>query len=106
MFSRSIPLMGQTWRNLHGHFLVTITPVVIIHNLLQEWWIMNGTFHKIQGGKMSLTGLGELFKSPGKLLSALHDLQLLISTRLTALSLHKGSQCSSKSVQYLKVGNG
>ena len=106
MFGRSIPLMGQTWCNLHGHFLVTIAPVIIIHNLLREQWIVNGTFHKIQGGKMSLTGLGELFKLPGKLLSALHELQPLIGTRLTALSLHKGDQFGSKSVQYLKLGNG
>ena len=64
---------------------------------------MNSSFCKIQVWKMALTSLGEVFKSSQKLLSTLHDLQLLIGTRMTALGLDKGSQFGSGLGQTLKL---
>jgi len=64
--------------------------------------IMNSSFPKFQVGKMTLTSLREVFKSFGKLLSVLHDLQLLIRTWMSALGLYMGSQSSSGLSQLLK----
>jgi len=103
MFSQSMPLIGQTWYSWYSHFIfIFITPVVVIQNLLREGWIMNSSFPKFQVGKMTLTGLGEVFKSFGKPLLALHDLQLLIRTWMSALGLYMGSQFSSGLGQLLK----
>jgi len=64
---------------------------------------MNSSFPKFQVGKMTLTGLREVFKLFGKLLSVLHDLQLLIRTWMSALGLYMGSQFSSGLGQLLKL---
>ena len=104
MFGQSTPLIGQPWYRWCRHFLfVTITPVIFIHNLLREGCVMNSSFCKIQVWKMALTSLREVFKSSQKLLSMLHDLQLLIGTRMTALGLDKGSQFGSGLGQTLKL---
>src|ERR1700687_694547 len=96
MFGRSISLIRQTgYARCWGFLFITIAPVIVIHNILRERWIMNSSFINFQVGKMALTGLGKLFKSLGQLLSTFHYLQLLIGTWTTALSLHKGGQFGS-----------
>ena len=63
---------------------------------------MNSSFPRFQVGKMTLTSLREVFKSFGKLLLVLHDLQLLMRTWMSALGLYVGSQFSSGLSQLLK----